>query len=400
MTVRDNVAFGLKIRKRPEGRDRRARSTSCSRRRPRRLRRALPVAALRRPAAAHGAGPRAGRRAAACCCSTSRSARWTPRSAPSCAPGCGGCTTRSTSPPSWSPTTRRRRWRSPTTIAVLNDGRIEQVGAPRELYDAPANAFVMGFLGPVARLGDALVRPHDLTLVARAAAPARRGAWSRASCTSASRSASSSAGDGERGRPCSSRAPRPTRSSCGRATSCTSRRGGAGAGGAASDEDAGPDRRRDAGRSRAQRVTQASGSSASRVDVVRAACRAARSAERHVSRRPRAGSRGPRSRPAAAPRRRPRRRRPRAAAPRTEASGPSTARMTSATEIASARAARASSRRRRRAGCARARRGAGRRGCSPGTSAGCPAPWRSPRPWSPPAVVRARAASSTAARTA
>jgi sulfate transport system ATP-binding protein len=49
-------------------------------------------------------------------------------------------------------------------IVVLNAGRIEQTGAPRELYDAPANDFVMGFLGPVARLGDGLVRPHDLVL--------------------------------------------------------------------------------------------------------------------------------------------------------------------------------------------------------------------------------------------
>jgi sulfate transport system ATP-binding protein len=49
-------------------------------------------------------------------------------------------------------------------IVVLNAGRIEQVGAPRELYDAPANDFVMGFLGPVARLGGGLVRPHDLVL--------------------------------------------------------------------------------------------------------------------------------------------------------------------------------------------------------------------------------------------
>ena len=47
-------------------------------------------------------------------------------------------------------------------IVVLNNGKIEQVGAPRELYDAPANEFVMGFLGPVARVGGGLVRPHDL----------------------------------------------------------------------------------------------------------------------------------------------------------------------------------------------------------------------------------------------
>jgi len=49
-------------------------------------------------------------------------------------------------------------------IVVLNHGRVEQDGPPRELYDRPANAFVMGFLGPVARLDGALVRPHDLAL--------------------------------------------------------------------------------------------------------------------------------------------------------------------------------------------------------------------------------------------
>jgi sulfate transport system ATP-binding protein len=49
-------------------------------------------------------------------------------------------------------------------IVVLNHGRVEQAGPPRELYERPANAFVMGFLGRVARLGDTLVRPHDLRL--------------------------------------------------------------------------------------------------------------------------------------------------------------------------------------------------------------------------------------------
>ena len=38
-------------------------------------------------------------------------------------------------------------------IVVINEGRIEQVGTPDELYDSPANDFVMGFLGPVTRLG-------------------------------------------------------------------------------------------------------------------------------------------------------------------------------------------------------------------------------------------------------
>jgi sulfate transport system ATP-binding protein len=49
-------------------------------------------------------------------------------------------------------------------IAVMSAGTIEQVGAPREIYDRPATEFVMGFVGPVSRLGDKLVRPHDVTI--------------------------------------------------------------------------------------------------------------------------------------------------------------------------------------------------------------------------------------------
>jgi sulfate transport system ATP-binding protein len=49
-------------------------------------------------------------------------------------------------------------------IVVINDGRVEQVGSPDELYDTPANDFVMRFLGPVTQLGDQLVRPHDLLI--------------------------------------------------------------------------------------------------------------------------------------------------------------------------------------------------------------------------------------------
>jgi sulfate/thiosulfate transport system ATP-binding protein len=50
-------------------------------------------------------------------------------------------------------------------VAVLNRGRIEQAAPPRELYDAPANEFVMSFVGPVNRLGDAFIRPHDVELL-------------------------------------------------------------------------------------------------------------------------------------------------------------------------------------------------------------------------------------------
>src|SRR6202022_5183492 len=47
-------------------------------------------------------------------------------------------------------------------IAVLRDGRIEQVGSPSAVYDTPASAFVMSFLGAVSALNGILVRPHDI----------------------------------------------------------------------------------------------------------------------------------------------------------------------------------------------------------------------------------------------
>lgn len=49
-------------------------------------------------------------------------------------------------------------------IAVLHAGRIEQVGTPDDLYDRPATPFVMSFLGSVSQLGGHLVRPHDVIL--------------------------------------------------------------------------------------------------------------------------------------------------------------------------------------------------------------------------------------------
>ncbi|MCK6507569.1 ATP-binding cassette domain-containing protein [Myxococcota bacterium] len=58
-------------------------------------------------------------------------------------------------------------------IAVLNGGHLQQVGSPAELYDDPANRFVAGFIGspsmsflegrdPQAVVG---VRPHDVELL-------------------------------------------------------------------------------------------------------------------------------------------------------------------------------------------------------------------------------------------
>src|SRR6187401_2018407 len=41
-------------------------------------------------------------------------------------------------------------------VAVLDHGRLEQVGAPSELYDAPASEFVLRFVGDAVRLGERL----------------------------------------------------------------------------------------------------------------------------------------------------------------------------------------------------------------------------------------------------
>ncbi|MCW2772829.1 MAG: sulfate transporter ATP-binding protein [Nocardioides sp.] len=49
-------------------------------------------------------------------------------------------------------------------IVVINNGRVEQVGTPDQLYDEPANDFVMGFLGEITTLNGVMLRPHDIHL--------------------------------------------------------------------------------------------------------------------------------------------------------------------------------------------------------------------------------------------
>ena len=49
-------------------------------------------------------------------------------------------------------------------IAVLNQGRIEQIGSPDDLYDRPVNPFVASFLGSTVRVNGELVRPHDIRI--------------------------------------------------------------------------------------------------------------------------------------------------------------------------------------------------------------------------------------------
>jgi sulfate transport system ATP-binding protein len=50
-------------------------------------------------------------------------------------------------------------------IIVMKDGRVEQSGGPRDLYENPASEFVMSFIGTAHRLGEAWVRPHDVEVL-------------------------------------------------------------------------------------------------------------------------------------------------------------------------------------------------------------------------------------------
>ncbi|MGH2938164.1 MAG: sulfate/molybdate ABC transporter ATP-binding protein [Solirubrobacterales bacterium] len=50
-------------------------------------------------------------------------------------------------------------------LVVMNQGRVEQSGSAADLYEKPANEFVMSFVGEVNRLGDNFVRPHDIEVV-------------------------------------------------------------------------------------------------------------------------------------------------------------------------------------------------------------------------------------------
>jgi spermidine/putrescine transport system ATP-binding protein len=64
-------------------------------------------------------------------------------------------------------------------IAVMNNGRIEQLGTPLELYERPRTRFVAGFLGvsnllPAAVVAESTVRLDDGTIL-RASVPSGAG---------------------------------------------------------------------------------------------------------------------------------------------------------------------------------------------------------------------------------
>ena len=146
MTVFDNLAFGLRRRKVPKDEIERRVNEAARVLDLEPLPAAAPGPALRRPGAARRAGPRAGARAAGlpdgrAAVNLDAKLRTQTRGE-----------------------IRRLQQQVRTTtvyvthdqveamtmgdrIAVMNDGLLEQVGTPEELYERPANRFVAGFIG-------------------------------------------------------------------------------------------------------------------------------------------------------------------------------------------------------------------------------------------------------------
>ena len=156
LTALQNVEFGLRLRGVERGASAgggpaRCSSWSASARTAERY--AAPD--VRRPAAARRAGPRAGDPARGCCCSTSRCPRSTRRCASSCATRSGGSSSRSARPALFVTHDQEEALAVADRVGVMRAGRLEQLGAPREVYQRPATAFVAEFVGLTSkRVGD------------------------------------------------------------------------------------------------------------------------------------------------------------------------------------------------------------------------------------------------------
>ncbi len=49
-------------------------------------------------------------------------------------------------------------------MAVMHEGRLEQMGTPRDLYSNPQSMFVANFLGDVNRIGSVAIRPENIRI--------------------------------------------------------------------------------------------------------------------------------------------------------------------------------------------------------------------------------------------
>ena len=148
LKVADNVAYGLRARKVASLEDRRARGAArFALVKLAELWRSLAASALGRPVAARRHRPRPRHRARGAACSTSRSPTSMRNCGSRCAARSASFSNRSASPRSMSRMIRKRRSPISDRIAVMRQGRFEQIGAPDEIYRRPASPFVAEFMG-------------------------------------------------------------------------------------------------------------------------------------------------------------------------------------------------------------------------------------------------------------
>ena len=148
MTARDNVAFGLRMRKvaqagaAPEG-GRAARASSAWRRSPTATRTSCPAASS---SASRWRAP--WRSSPGCCCWTSRCRPSTPRCAASCATRSGASTSRSARRRVFVTHDQEEAFTMADRVAVINFGRLQQIGPPTEIYETAAHGVRRGVRRP------------------------------------------------------------------------------------------------------------------------------------------------------------------------------------------------------------------------------------------------------------
>ena len=157
-TVAENVVFPLRMQGRSRAEQEQQLAWVLDLVHLKGLERALPPPAVRRPEAARRARPRAWSPGPRCCCSTSRSpisiascaARWRSRS--------GAIQQDLGIPFVYVTHNQEEALTLSDRIAVMHEGRIEQVGPKLEIYHRPATRFVAGFVGAPNRLRARIVR--------------------------------------------------------------------------------------------------------------------------------------------------------------------------------------------------------------------------------------------------
>ena len=147
MSVEDNVGYGLKVKRVGKSERRDPGDSGPGDRTAGGLR--LAAARPSSPAASGSGSPWPGHWSTGrgCCCSTSRSVR----STSSCVRRCRSSSRRIQRDAGitfiFVTHDQEEALTMSDRVAVFNAGRIEQVGAPAEIYEAPATAFVAGFVG-------------------------------------------------------------------------------------------------------------------------------------------------------------------------------------------------------------------------------------------------------------